>query len=116
LGSRKHRPGYASEPIFAASVAVIAVRMIGLGRRVARLEKLLSDDDADLAALAELDVALRLDEPPGDASSVREGPIAAGVRDAIAGYQLADYSLEEARGLAREVLRLEVKRAGGWTP
>lgn len=116
MGSRKHRLGYAPELIFIAALGVVAARAIELGRRVARLEKLLNDDEADLAALSELDVALRLDDPPSDASSVWEGPITAGVRDAIAGYQLADYSLDEAKGLAREVLRLEVKRAGGWTP
>lgn len=116
MGSRKHRLGYASELICIVAVGVLAARVIELDRRVARLEKLLNDDEADLAALSELDVALRLGDPLGNAGSAREGPIEAGVRDAITGYRLAGYDEEEAAALAREVLRLEVKRAGGWTP
>jgi hypothetical protein len=97
-------------------------RVTELGSRVATLEQLLEADEDDFLVLSELPVALHPDEPtigpafPGSVSNVWEGPIEAGVRDAIAGYRLAGYNEEEAAGLAREVLRLEVKRAGGWTP
>jgi hypothetical protein len=102
--------------VFALAMAMVLVRVIELSRRVAKLERLLSTDEEEIAALSVLPdgyvpLSASLSPPCG-----REGPIEAGVRDAIAGYQLADYSLEEAKGLAREVLRLEVKRAGGWAP
>jgi hypothetical protein len=101
--------------VFALAAVAILARATELAGRVAKLERLLSTDEDEIAALSMLpdgyippSVSL---SPPG-----REGPIEAGVRDAIAGYRLAGYDEEEAAGLAREVLRLEVKRAGGWAP
>jgi hypothetical protein len=102
--------------VFALAAVAILARATELGGRVAKLERLLSTDEDEIAALSLLPDRYA---PPSASLSPpwgREGPIEAGVRDAIAGYQLADYSLDEAKGLAREVLRLEVKRAGGWAP
>lgn len=95
----------------AYAVFVIATLMVlnvlgQLAGRVRRLERLLSTDEADIAALAE---GITSAGPSG-------GPIEYGVRDAIAGYMRAGYTEAEAKSMAREVLRIQVKEAGGWAP
>lgn len=101
----------AGVPAYAVLVIVTLMAMNVLGQlagRVRRLERLLSTDEADIAALSDLSATLHPSGP--------EGPIAAGVRDAIAGYQLAGYTKDQAESMAREVLRIQVKDAGGWAP
>jgi hypothetical protein len=88
---------------------LLANRFLQLSGRVRRLEQLLDTDEIDVAELA----ALLCPPEPTDTGV---GPVEAGVRDAIAGYERAGYAPEQARALAREVLRMQVKDSGGWTP
>lgn len=103
----------AGVPAYAVLVIVTLMAMNGLGQlagRIRRLERLLSTDEADIAALAE---GLPLASPDG--MSRPAGPIEAGVLDAIAGYMRAGYSEDQAKSMAREVLSIQVKDAGGWS-
>lgn len=102
----------AGVPAYAVLVIVTLLALNGLGQlagRIRRLERLLSTDEADIAALAASYPSASLN-PPG-----RRGPIEAGIEDAIAGYRRAGYTEAEAKSMAREVLRIQVKDAGGWS-
>lgn len=102
----------AGVPAYAVLVIVAMLAMNGLGQiagRIRRLERLLSTDEADIAALAASYPSASRNSPG------RRGPIEAGIEDAIAGYQRAGYSEAEAKSMAREVLRIQVKDAGGWS-
>lgn len=88
-------------------------RILNLSHRVAELERSLAADEAEIATLTMLPAMDRALSTP--ASSAPDGPIATGVRDAIAAYKLAGFTEEQAQSLAQEVLRLQVKEAGGWS-
>lgn len=58
--------------------------------------------------------AARRGQPLGAAEATTKP--ADGVRDMLAAYQVAGFSEEQARELAQEALRTEVRKQGGWTP
>lgn len=100
--------------IFAGCLMLLWHRVAQLNARAAKLDRLLAVDEADISKLA-LSPAMShaLSSP---ATSTTEGPLTTGVRDAIAAYRLAGFTEDQAQALAREVLRLQVKEAGGWSP
>jgi hypothetical protein len=88
-------------------------QILDLNKRVWELERLLSTDEAELTKLAASpSVGQALDASLAGGTM---GPIEAGVCDALAGYQRAGYNKEQAESLAQEVLRIQVKEAGGWS-
>lgn len=98
--------------IFGAGCIIALSRGMSLSRRVVALERLLTADEADIAALSELSGTAHPDGP----TITPNGPVSAGVRDALTAYRLAGYTDAEASALVREVLRIQVKDAGGWSP
>ena len=95
--------------VFVVITLMLMHNIGGLLVRVEKLERLLSTDEAEIAALS------KSYSPASPSASAAKGPIEAGVEDAIAGYQLAGYTREQAESMAREVLRMQVKEAGGWS-
>ncbi len=97
--------------VFTATWLLWCTKQEALAKRITKLERMLDADEAMIAELGQSPVPAEL--PTVDSCY---GPIAAGVADAIEAYQLAGYSKVEAQQMAQEVLLIQIRQAGGWSP